>query len=78
MNPIVLYTNVFKRYHSETIFLTEIKGHNSDNNWRILSLIELDLHFMTILHLCMKYESNIPMFSKNMARKPFLIQGQGP
>ena len=65
---------VFKRYRPETIFHSEIKGHNSDNNWLILSiLIELDLYFM-IIYLCMKYESNTPMFSKDIARKPFFIR----
>ena len=46
-------------------FFTEIKDHSIDNNlWitGILTLIELDLYFM-ILYLCMKYESNTPMFS---------------
>ena len=44
----------------ETIFRTEIKGHNSNNNWWILSIIVLDLYFM-IMYLCMKYESNTYM-----------------
>ena len=52
-------------------------GHNSDKNQWILSLIELDL-YLIIIYLCMKYESNIPMSSKDMARKPFFIQDQGP
>ena len=60
-----------KRYRPETIFCTEIKGHNSDNNWWILSVIELDLYFM-IIYLCMKYESM--MYSKDIARKPFFIR----
>ena len=50
--------------------LSLTKGHNSDNNWWILSIIELDLYFM-IIYLCMKYKSNIPMLSKDIARKPF-------
>ena len=53
-------------------FHMEIKGHNSDNNWWILSVIELDLFFM-IIYLCMKYESNSPMFSKDIAWKPFFV-----
>ena len=68
----IQYINVFKKYRPETIFLTEIKGHNSDNNQWILSLIELALYFM-ITYLCMKYEPNIPMYSKDMAHKPFFI-----
>ena len=62
MNPI---TSVFKRYRLETIFHKEIKDHNSDNNWWILSLIKLDLHFM-ITYLCIKYESNTPVYSKDI------------
>ena len=53
-------------------FQTEIKGHNSDNNWLILSIIKLDLYFM-IIYLCMKYESISPMYSKDIARKPFFV-----
>ena len=67
----IQYTNEFKKYRPETIFHIETKGHNSDNNWWILSEIELDLYFM-IIYLCMKYESNTPMYSKDTARKPFL------
>ena len=51
-------------------FQTEIKGHNSDNTQWILSIIKLDLYFI-IICMCMKYESNTPMFSKDKARKPF-------
>ena len=51
----------------------EIKGHNFDNNWWILSVIELDLIFM-IIYLCMKYESNAPMYSKDIDRKPFFVR----
>ena len=54
-------------------FHSKIKGHNSDNNGWILSIIELDLYFM-IIYLCMKYESNTPMFSKDIARKPFFVR----
>ena len=46
-----------------------IMGHNSDNNQWISSLIELGLYFI-IKYLCMKYESNIPMYSKDIALKP--------
>ena len=27
-----------------------------------------------IIYLCMKYESNTPMFSKDIARKPFFVR----
>ena len=50
-----------------------IKGHNSENNRWILPVIELDLYFM-IIYLCMKYESNTPMSSKDIARKPFFVR----
>ena len=49
------------------------KGHNSNNNWWILSIIKLDLYFM-ITYLCMKYESNTQTYSKDIARKPFFIR----
>ena len=48
------------------------KGYNSLNKWWILPLIELDLYFMNI-HLCIKYESNTLIFSKDNERKPFSI-----
>ena len=31
------------------------------------------MYFM-IMYLCMKYESNTPMFSKDIARKPFFVR----
>ena len=52
--------------------LSLTKGHNSKNNWWILSVIELDLYFM-ITYLCMKYESNTQTYSKDIAWKPFFI-----
>ena len=66
---LIQVITVFKRYCPETIFNTEIKGHNSDNNRSILSIIELDLYCM-IIYLCMKYESNSPMYSKDIV--PYL------
>ena len=56
--------NISHRHH----FYTEMKGHNSDNNQCILSIIDLELYFM-IIYLCMKYESNTSMSSKNIAQK---------
>ena len=53
--------------------LSFTKGHNSNNNKWILSIIKLDLHFM-ITYLCMKYESNTKTYSKDIARKPFFIR----
>ena len=69
----IQYIAVFKRYRPETIFHSEIKSHNSNNNQWILSIIELDLYFM-IVYLCMKYESNTPMYSKDIAKKPFFLR----
>ena len=62
-----------KRYRPETNFHSEIKGHNSDNNDWILSVIDLDL-YLIIIYLCMKYESNTPMYSKDISRKPFFVR----
>ena len=53
--------------------LSLTKGHNSNNNWWILSIIERDLYCM-ITYLCIKYESNTPTYSKDIARKPFFIR----
>ena len=47
----IQYTNLFKRYRTETIFLKLKKGHNSYNNWWILPLIEPDLYFYDYLHV---------------------------
>ena len=66
----IQYIKVFKRYCPETIFIMEIKIYNSDNNQWILFIIRLDLYFM-IIYLFMKFESNAPMYSKDIARKPF-------
>ena len=53
--------------------LTEIKGHNSDNNQWISSIIELDL-YVIIIYLCMQNESNTSVYSKDIAWKPFFIR----
>ena len=63
----------FQKISPRNHFFTEIKGHNSDNNEWILSIIKLDLYFM-IIYLFMKYESNTSMYSKDIARKPFFIE----
>ena len=57
--------------------LSLTKGHNSNNYRWILSLIELDLYFM-ITYLCMKYESNIPTYSKHIVGNHFSYGDQGP
>ena len=70
MNPI---HQCIQKISSGNHFHLELKGHNSDNNCWILSVIELDLYFM-IIYLCMKYESNTPMYSKDIAQKPFFVR----
>ena len=65
---IIYLENVSPKNH----FLTEFKGHNSDNDLWILSLIEFDLYFM-IIYLCMKYESNAPMISTDITLKLFFV-----
>ena len=70
MNPI---HQCIQKISPGNHFHSEIKGHNSYDNWWILSVIKLDLYFMNI-YLCMKYESNTPMYSKDIARKPFFIR----
>ena len=74
MNPI---HQCIQKISPGPIFRTEIKGHNSDSNWWILPIIVLDLYFM-IIYLCMKYESNTLLYSKDIARKPFFVRDQGP
>ena len=73
----IQYTNPFKRYRTETIFQSwkffkAEKGHNSQNNWWILSSIKHGLHFM-IIYLCIKFQSNTPILSKDIARKPKVL-----
>ena len=40
------------------------KGHNSHYKWWILPINQLDLYFMNI-YLCIKYESNTLIFTKD-------------
>ena len=35
--------------------------------------MEIDLCFL-IIYLCMNYESNTQMYSKDIARKPFIVR----
>ena len=74
----IQYTNLSKDIERKLFFKVEIfskfkKGHNSQNNWWILPEIELDLHFM-IIYPCLKFQSSIPIFSKDIARKPFVLR----
>ena len=67
MNPI---HSSFQKLWNGSHFSKLKKGHNSQNNRRILLLIKLDLHFM-IIYLCTKFQFNTPILSKDIARKPF-------
>ena len=70
MNPI--HKSIFfkKNIWRKNIFWRWKKGHNSHNNVLILPLLELDLYFM-IIYLCVKYEFNTLMFSKDIKLKLF-------
>ena len=46
------------------------KGHNSHNNGLILPYLELDLYFM-IIYMCVRFEFNTLMFSKDIKLKLF-------
>ena len=59
-------------HFSKLKFFKVEKGHNSQNNWWILPLIELGLHFL-IIYLCIKFQSNIPILWKDIARKPEVL-----
>ena len=52
------------------------KGHNSHNNGLILPYLELDLYFM-IIYLCVKFQFNILMFSKDIQLKLFFNVKKG-
>ena len=78
---MIIYLGI--KYESNTqinLFLKKIlegkhllkvkKGHNSHNNGLILPYLELDLYFM-IIYLCIKFEFNTLMFSKDIKLKPF-------
>ena len=64
MNPI--HISIFLKKISEGKHLLKVKkGHNSHNNGLILPYLELDLYFL-IIYLCVKYEFNTLMFSKDI------------
>ena len=65
MNPIHYF---FSKVMERKPFSMLKKGHISKNNWWILLVIEIDLHFM-IIYLCIKFESNTLIFSKD--NEPF-------
>ena len=60
-----------KKNISEGKHLLKVKkGYNSHNNGLILPYLELDLYFM-IIYLCVKFEFNALMFSKDIKLKLF-------
>ena len=75
---IIQYTNQSLKKISEGKHLLKVKkGNNSHNNGLILPLLELDLYFM-IIYLCVKYEFNTLMFSKDIILKLFFNVEKGP
>ena len=59
-----------KKISEEKHLLKVIKGHNSHINGLTLPYLELDLYFM-IIYLCVKFEFNTLMFSKDIKLKLF-------
>ena len=57
----IFFKKILERKH----LLKENKGHYSHNNGLILPLLELDLYSM-IIYLCVKFEFNTLMFSKDI------------
>ena len=70
--------NLFlKKKISEGKHLLKVKkGHNSHNNGLILPYLEIDLYFM-IIYLCVKFEFNTLMFSKDIKLKLFFNVEKG-
>ena len=69
MNPI---HQCIQKISPGNHFAYRDQGPYSDNNRWILPVIELDLYFI-IIYLCIKYESNTSMSSKDIAWKPFFV-----
>ena len=68
MNPI--HKSILFKKNIGKHLLKVKKGHNSHNNGLILPYLELDLYFM-IIYLCVKFEFNTLMFSKDIKLKLF-------
>ena len=75
MNPIHKLI-FFKKISAGKHLLKVKKGHNSHNNGLILPYLELDLYFM-IIYLCVKFEFNTLMFSKDIKLKLFSTLKKG-
>ena len=50
---------------------------NYSHNWLISPQIEVDLYFTIINGCCIRYESNILIFSKDNKQKPFFVHLDG-
>ena len=71
MNLLQKLIFFFLKKISEGKHLLKVKkGHNSHNNGLILPYLELDLYFM-IKYLCVKFEFNTLMVSKDIKLKLF-------
>ena len=66
----------FKKISEGKHLLKVKKGHNSHNNGLILNYLEPDLYFM-IIYLCIKFEFNTLMFSKDIKLKLFFNVEKG-
>ena len=67
----------FKKISEGKHLLKAKKGRNSHNNGLILPYLELDLYFMK-MYLCVKYEFNTLMFSKDIKLKLLFNVEKGP
>ena len=75
MNPI--HKSIFLKKMSEGKDLLKVKkGHNSHNYGLSVPYLELDLYFM-IIYLCVKFEFNTLMFSKDIKLKLFFNVEKG-
>ena len=75
MNPI--HKSIFFKKISDGKQLLKVKKcHNFHNNELILPYLEPDLYFM-IIYLCVKFEFNILMFSKDIKLKLFFNAEKG-
>ena len=70
------HINLFKKISEGKHLLKVKKGDNSHNNGLILSVLKLDRYFM-IIYLCLKYEFNTLMFSKDIKLKLFFKVEKG-
>ena len=74
MKPI--HISILKKISEGKHFLKVKKGHNSHNNGLILPELEFDLYFI-IIYLCVKYNFNTLMYSKDIKLKLFFKVERG-